>query len=186
MGKKIQCAILKDGKFIEKRMEDTLENYYKEIGCRCIDIATRQIGDCIYDIVLDDEGLLKDKKSAGVIDFVHSKDKIGMTGIREVLAGNLIFLKHLEGKDHSGSLGEVELTNLKNSLMYPVQDAYILSNFGRIDVKKGELVIIRDIKSFKEIVGKENFDETNIQKNIVDENDNDVEDFNNIENTEVN
>ena len=182
MGKKIQCAILKDGKFIEKRMEDTLENYYKEIGCRCIGIATRQIGDCIYYIVLDDEGPLKDKKSAGVIDFVHNKDT---SSIREVLAGNLIFLKHLEGKDHSGSLGEKELTNLKNSLMYPTQDAYILSQFGKIDVKAGQLVIIADVKAFKEVVGKEYFDETNIQKNIVDEI-KDEDDFNNIENTEVN
>ena len=37
---------------------NTLDDYYKLIGCRTIDIIHRRIGDVEVEIVLDDEGLL--------------------------------------------------------------------------------------------------------------------------------
>lgn len=37
----------------------TLEGYYAALGCSCIDIVTRKIGGKAFDIVCDDEALLK-------------------------------------------------------------------------------------------------------------------------------
>ena len=38
-----------------------LDDYYKFIGCRCIDIVRRWIGDVVVEIVIDDEGAIVDK-----------------------------------------------------------------------------------------------------------------------------
>ena len=45
-----------------------LDDYYKLIGCDCIDIVTRKIGRKVYDIIVDDEGLLKDDPVISAID----------------------------------------------------------------------------------------------------------------------
>ena len=59
---------------------NTLEDYYQLIGCRCIDIVTRKIGRKVYDIICDDEGLLKDDP------FISAIDDFG----RVMLVGSLI------------------------------------------------------------------------------------------------
>ena len=44
-----------------------LKDYYKLIGCRCIDIIHRRIGDVEVEIVLDDEGLfVENPKPSGI------------------------------------------------------------------------------------------------------------------------
>lgn len=58
-------AILLDVKKNELRIvedEFSLDKYYELIGCDCIDIVARSIGgrDNVYEIVCDDEGLLKE------------------------------------------------------------------------------------------------------------------------------
>jgi len=45
-----------------------LQDYYKMIGCRCIDIVTRKIGRKVYDIVCDDEGTFVDDPLISAID----------------------------------------------------------------------------------------------------------------------
>ena len=42
-------------------IEDELKTYYDLLGCDCIDIVSRKVGDKWYDFVCDDEGILKDK-----------------------------------------------------------------------------------------------------------------------------
>ena len=42
-----------------KDVEDTLETWYDLLNCTCIDITSRRIDGQYYDIVCDDEGLLK-------------------------------------------------------------------------------------------------------------------------------
>lgn len=59
MGKDI-TGILVDvynGKTAVITVKDELEDYYKIIDCRCIDIVTRSIDGKYYEIVCDDEGL---------------------------------------------------------------------------------------------------------------------------------
>lgn len=76
-------------------IEGTLEEYYKYIGCSCIDIVTRKAGDTYFDIICDDEGLLKDNPRISAVD---------MQG-NPMLVGNLIFT-------HTDDEGEtVEVTD---------------------------------------------------------------------------
>ena len=45
-----------------------LEDYYRLIGCRTIDIVSRSIGDVRVEIILDDEGALVNKPKVSAID----------------------------------------------------------------------------------------------------------------------
>ena len=47
---------------------NTLADYYELIGCRCIDIISRTIGDVRVEVVLDDEGALVDTPKISAID----------------------------------------------------------------------------------------------------------------------
>ena len=47
---------------------NTLADYYKLIGCRCLDIIHRRIGDAEVEIVLDDEGLLVENPKVSAIN----------------------------------------------------------------------------------------------------------------------
>ena len=47
---------------------NTLADYYKLIGCRCLDIIHRRIGDAEVEIVLDDEGLLVESPKVSAIN----------------------------------------------------------------------------------------------------------------------
>ena len=44
-----------------------LDDYYRLIGCRCIDIIHRRIGDVEVEIVIDDEGLLVENPKVSAI-----------------------------------------------------------------------------------------------------------------------
>ena len=45
-----------------------LDDYYRLIGCRTIDIVSRSIGDVRVEIVLDDKGALVDNPKVSAID----------------------------------------------------------------------------------------------------------------------
>ena len=47
---------------------NVLDDYYRLIGCRYIDIVSRTIGDVKVEIVLDDEGAIIDKPKVSAID----------------------------------------------------------------------------------------------------------------------
>ena len=57
-----------------------LDDYYKYLNCRCVDIISRKIGDVAVEIVCDDEGLLIDEPIVSAVDI------IGLP----VLCGNLL------------------------------------------------------------------------------------------------
>lgn len=65
-------------------VEPRLDEHYRLIGCRCVDFAVREIDGHPYNIVLDDEGLLKPNRIAAIS--VQSD----MWGNQERLAGNLL------------------------------------------------------------------------------------------------
>ena len=62
--------LLLDVKNREVKMVEAneLDDYYRLIGCRTIDIVSRSIGDVRFEIVLDDEGALVDNPKASAID----------------------------------------------------------------------------------------------------------------------
>ena len=65
-------------------VEPKLEEYYRLIGCRCVDFAVRQIGGTAYNIICDDEGLLEGKKVTAW------STRRNAWGEHEVLVGNLL------------------------------------------------------------------------------------------------
>ncbi len=67
-----------EAKAVEK--DWNLDAYYETIGCDCIDIAVRGIEGHPFNVVLDDEGLLKGGKRFGAYDIAG----------RPALAGTLI------------------------------------------------------------------------------------------------
>ena len=62
----------------------SLENYYKMLDCTLIDIATRKIGAHYYDIICDDEGLLKENFR---VTALNSNKEV-------MLVGNLLIVNH--------------------------------------------------------------------------------------------
>ena len=82
-----------------------LEDYYRLIGCRCIDIAVRDVGGRPYNIVLDDEGLLVDSPVVSAY-----------MGNEPALAGNLIFFGLDESTFDVASLSDDDVENIKNHM----------------------------------------------------------------------
>lgn len=60
-----------------KDIENSLESYYKEIGCDCIDIVSRKINGSWYDIICDDEGLFKDPVVVTAVEPTGSPALVG-------------------------------------------------------------------------------------------------------------
>lgn len=90
-----------------------LDDFYREIGCSCIDIARRSIGGKMFDIFVDDEGLLK--ADAGEhISAVAIEDG----EVAPQLVGTLVFANH----DAAGNTTDLTLddTLLISSKVHPV------------------------------------------------------------------
>ena len=67
--------------FVEaKEIESNLDTYYSEIGCDLIEIPERCIGGKLFNIICDEEGLLKDRPIPSALG----------NGYKEVIFGNLI------------------------------------------------------------------------------------------------
>lgn len=92
---------------------NTLEDYYKLIGCRCIDIVTRKIGRKWFDIICDDEGLFSNDPLISAIDDMGNP----------MLVGNLIVCGLADD--------EGELTDLK-----PADVAYVKKRVQTLDTRK--------------------------------------------------
>lgn len=94
--KEINVLILKAGSQLPPVVEpikDDLDEFYKIIECSTIDIVSRKIGNIYYDIICDDEGLLKDSPIVSVVSEDGSP----------LICGNIIICNSEEG----------ELTSLK-------------------------------------------------------------------------
>ena len=84
---------------------NNLEDYYKLLNCRCIDIVNRPIislNDKIehFDIICDDEGLLKENNLVSAVDFRNRKI---------ALVGNLLICDFdREGNEKSLSKEQIE------------------------------------------------------------------------------
>ena len=63
-----------------------LDDYYKLIGCRTIDIVRRKIGDIDVEIVIDDEGVLVNNPKPSAVDIVG---KIALYGNLLVASGRV-------------------------------------------------------------------------------------------------
>ncbi len=96
--------MIKVGVFDEKtrefsimEIEDSLDDYYKIIGCNYIDIVERKIFGKWFDVICDDEGLLKENPTVTAID----------AGFNPMLVGTLIFAHH-DAEGHMTSIEDEE------------------------------------------------------------------------------
>lgn len=81
-----------------RTIEKSLEGYYALLRCTCIDIPSRMIGDRRFDIICDDEGLLKEG------NFISARGRDGTP----MLVGP-IFVVKFDGKEDVTSLTQEEL-----------------------------------------------------------------------------
>ena len=92
----------------EATIEANLDSYYTALNCDCIDIVVRSLGPYRFDIICDDEGLLKDNARMSATD-PHG---------HPMLVGNLFFCHH----DEEGNL----------TSLHPEEVTFILSRVIRL------------------------------------------------------
>lgn len=99
-----------------------LDAFYKVLNCGCIDIVTRRIGDSkkAYDIVCDDEGLLKEPQKISAVDSAGNAQLVGnifITGTADA-EGNLT---SLFTEDFNYILSKIQLIRTKKFVTpYPM------------------------------------------------------------------
>lgn len=97
-------------RMVEIKDEDHLGQFYRLIGCDCIDIVVRKVGGKRYNIVIDDEGLLVADPVFAAID----------TQMRGMLAGNIIIFGIGDDQDLC-SIEDTDPANIRGN-MYEVFD----------------------------------------------------------------
>lgn len=103
MAKKLRALVFDvvNDEFKEVTITDTLSDYYEMTNCDCIDMPNRFVGNRLYTIVCDDEGMLKGAYvSAMDCDNNKSPDE------RAILVGNLIFLRQTYDGDVKSLAGD--------------------------------------------------------------------------------
>lgn len=86
----------------EINCNNDLQSYYDALNCDCIDIAYRQIDGVGFDIVCDDEGLLKTNR------VISAMNKYGNI----MLVGSLLFFHHNDNGELT-SLSDEDIALLK-------------------------------------------------------------------------
>jgi len=102
---------VKKGSFGTVEIEPTLSEYYRLIGCTCIDMVTRELKDEVYDIILDDEGLLKEKP------LISSVDSEG----NPMTVGNLLFTRCNDEGEEVG-ITDDDIKNIISSIGFGFSD----------------------------------------------------------------
>ena len=97
--------VTRTGKVGKVVFEDTIENIYKLLDVDLIDVATRKVGDKVYDFVVDDEGLLK----GGAIPSVFDNEQ------QPMLVGNALIL-NCDDEGNFASLTDDDFENLQSHL----------------------------------------------------------------------
>jgi len=89
---------------IKIESNNTLQKLYKYLDCKTIDITSRSINNIYYDIIVDDEGLLKNDH---IVSYFENN--------QPQLVGNLIFSKANDQGENIG-LTNKDINNLKENL----------------------------------------------------------------------
>lgn len=95
------------GEVGKKTISNKLAGFYGALDCDTIYIISRRFGERYFDIVIDDEGLFKDKKQINAV----SNDG------HEILFGNIFICNHDE-EGNSTSLTQEELDYLQKFFKY--------------------------------------------------------------------
>ena len=89
-------------------IEDKLEVFYDLIHCRTIDIVERRFKGVLFDIVCDDEALLREVVGLPTSLWFGRKEKGERTGVLEGLYGTLLLCHH----DDKGNLTSATIEDL--------------------------------------------------------------------------
>lgn len=109
---------------IEKDIKNELDTFYNIIGCRCIDIARRKVGGKYFDIIVDDEGLLKDEPICTAVDAKTSDC---------MLFGTLIFT-NTDNKGNTVGLSDEDIELIKGETL----NGFNMRTFENVTVIKVE------------------------------------------------
>lgn len=90
-------------------IDDDLQVFYDIIGCECIDIVKRKIGDNYYNIICDDEGLFVENP---IISLAHPTD------MYQTIHGNVIITGIEDENGNLTSLTKIDIVKIKSSLKY--------------------------------------------------------------------
>lgn len=85
------------------KLTDDLDRIQKLIGCDCIDIPRRYIGDTEFRIIVDDTGLLKERAPTAY-------------GENPPLVGTIIFTNYTEDGENFRDLTEEEIAVIEDNL----------------------------------------------------------------------
>lgn len=103
-------------------IENDLDTFYDLINCDCIDIVERKCGDTYFNIICDDEGLLKDDPRVSAVD----KANVPM------LVGNLIFIHTDEDGNTIGITDEDAAVLIDHLVMF-----FAKKRDGRTTINRG-------------------------------------------------
>ena len=93
---------------------DHLTEYYKLLNCEIVDITSRKIGGKYFDIVADDEGLMKENPIVSALD----------TEGQPALVGNLLFCNYDPETGEEVSLTDEDIQLLRDNVRFAaVRDA---------------------------------------------------------------
>lgn len=92
--------------FTVREIKDDLDTFYDIIGCRCIDIPRRQIGGEYYDIICDDEGLLKDYPQVAIVD----------KSLQPMIVGTIIITKS-DDEGELVSLSDEDIARIRGEVL---------------------------------------------------------------------
>lgn len=85
-------------------VEENHANLTRLLGCDWLELAMRKIGEHYYDILCDEEGLLKENRAMSAVDLFF----------RERLYGNLIIAKHNDNGEMVGLTNDEVLEISRN------------------------------------------------------------------------
>ena len=89
----------------ERTIEKSLDSYYSLLRCDTIDIVSRSIGGKRYDIICDDEALLKAPAYVSALDSTRSPALV-----------NALFVVKFDGIDDVTDLDDEDINNVGNHL----------------------------------------------------------------------
>lgn len=89
----------------ERTIEKSLDSYYSLLRCDTIDIVSRSIGGKRYDIICDDEALLKAPAYASALDSNGHPALV-----------NALFVVKFDGRDDVTDLDDEDINNVGNHL----------------------------------------------------------------------
>lgn len=104
MPKMIKGILIKEDKVEIVKVENSLIELYKLLDCDLIQVVERKIGNKVYDIICDEEGLLKPNFQSAIC-----------TNYTENLYGNILIVNH-DDEGNFTSLDDDEIIDINKSI----------------------------------------------------------------------